>query len=222
MNFNDKNNLPIPVARSFNHVLLKGQKTVKNVYLEHSGSFKSSPNGKWMKIKGKQYFKTDYPEFCWTGKTRFFNAVDKFYKDKGSLRVKLFSIIPIVNESGSHVDQAELLRWLGESVWFPTNFLPSKNLKWEVIDSSTSKLVYATEQLEIYYIVSFNEKGEIIQLDTERYKEKGKLEKWRGRVSDYKEFEGMKVPTHIEAIWLLESGNFKYVDFYVNTIKYEY
>lgn len=218
----DYQKLPAPVAKYLNYVLSDKQRTIKEVFLKHSGYFRTSAKSRWVKIKGKQYFSTVRPEFKWIGKTMLFKAIDQFKEGKGSLRVKLFSLIPVVSAYGTHVDQAELLRWLGESVWFPTNLLPSEQLKWGAIDSSTAKITYTYNQINIYYIVTFNDKGEITRLTSERYMEKGRLEKWTGIVSDYKEFDGMKVPSHIEAIWSLESGDFKYVDFYVDSIDYTY
>jgi hypothetical protein len=211
-----------PVDRYFNLVLPENYTLIKEVKLTHSGFFKSSQQGEWMKIKGEQSFKTEIPEFQWTGKTKLFKATDRFVNDKGQLKVKLFGLIPIVNAKGSEVDQAELLRWLGESTWFPTNLLPSDHLHWSAIDSLTAKLSFSYKDTDIYYIIRFDEEGLITELETERYMSKGRLEKWIGQVSDYKKFDGMLIPTHIKALWRLEEGDFQYVDFYVNTIDYEY
>jgi len=218
----DNETLPDPVKKYFRLVLNKTQPKIKSVQLTHHGVFKTSPKNEWAKITGKQYFKTDTPEFEWTGKTKLFKAVDKYCDGEGQLTVKLFSIIPIVNTKGPHVDQAELLRWLGESFWFPTNLLPGDNLKWSPIDSLSANLTYTDNKMAVSYIVRFNEIGEVTQLETERYKEKGKLEKWIGKASDYKYFDGFKVPTHVEALWELKEGSFQYVDFFVDTIEYVY
>lgn len=214
--------LPSPVKKYFMLVLNKNQSKIKSVQLTHHGFFKTSPKNAWSEITGKQYLKSDTPEFEWTGKTKLFKATDKYQDGAGKLTVKLFSVFPIVKAKGLHVDQAELLRWLGESFWFPTNLLPSDNLKWSPIDSNNAKLSYTFNNTNVFYLVRFNEIGEITQLETERYKEKGKLEKWVGKASDYKYFDGFKVPTHIEAFWELKEGSFQYVDFFVDTIEYVY
>ena len=211
-----------PVDRYFNLVLPENYALIKGVKLTHSGFFKSSQKGERMKIKGEQYFKTEIPEFQWTGKTKLFKAKDAYVMGRGQLKVKLLGIIPIVNAKGPHVDQAELLRWLAESIWFPTNLLPSDHLHWSAVDAHTAKLTYSYNVMDIFYIVRFDEKGLITELETERYMAKGRMEKWIGQVSDYKEFDGMLIPYHIKALWRLEEGDFQYVDFYVDTLKYEY
>lgn len=214
--------LPVPVQEYFRQVLPENPSIIKKVELTHSGYFRTSPKNNWVKIKGKQCFLTDIPEFEWIGKTSLFKATDSFVDGEGRLRVKLFGLIPIVNARGPEVDQAELLRWLGESVWFPTNFLPGDHLNWSPIDSSSAKLSYTHQGMKIWYIVRFDEKGYIVRLETERYMEEGKLESWVGKLSDYKEFHGMMIPTHIEALWELEEGDFQYADFYVESIQYKY
>jgi Family of unknown function (DUF6544) len=214
--------LPAPVEKYFKLVLPENPSTIKEVWLTHKGYFKSSQKSDWVEIDGKQHFLTERPEFEWTGKTKLLKATDCFKNGKGQLSVKLLGFIPIVNARGSEVDQAELLRWLGESVWFPTSLLPGNYLSWSPMDSLTARLDYTYRDYSLSYLIRFDEPGHIIQLETERYMEKGKLYRWIGKVSDYKKFHGVMVPAHIEALWRLEEGDFQYVDFYVSSIDYKY
>jgi hypothetical protein len=50
--------------------------------------------------------------------------------------------------------------------------------------------------------------------------EQGRKEKWEGIVSDYKEINGMKVPTFIEAKWKWDEGTHSYARFYIQKIEY--
>ena len=113
-----------------------------------------------------------------------------------------------------------MLRWLGESVWFPTNLLPSENLQWSRIDSTSAKLTFSYNNIEIFYIVSFNDKGEITQMTTERYMNED-LETWVGKLMNYKEINSVIIPTEIEAIWKLEEGDYSYVRFNIKKIEYD-
>ena len=65
--------------------------------------------------------------------------------------------------------QGELLYWLGESVFFPTNLLPDEKLQWFPIDSHTARLTYHYNDLSLFFIITFNEIGEITQMVTKRY-----------------------------------------------------
>ncbi len=114
-----------------------------------------------------------------------------------------------------------MLRWLGESVWFPTNLLPNKNLQWIAIDSTSSKLSFNHDGLTISYIVTFNDVGEITQMETKRYMGDENLETWVGKVTDYKEFNRVIIPATIEAIWKLAKGDYSYAKFKIKTIEYD-
>ena len=150
-----------------------------------------------------------------------FTARDMYLEGKGRLAVSLFGLIRIVNEKGPEIDQGELLRWLGESVWFPTNLLPGNKMKWLPVDDSTAKLIFEHKGLSVYYMVTFNDNNEIEKLETERHMGDEGLKKWVGRVSDYHEVNGMKVPSVIEASWLLDDGKYTYGRFRVQQTHYD-
>lgn len=212
--------LPEPVQRYFKHVLKEGQPYISYVRLKHDGQFKTDLEKDWIDIKGEQYFTTEKPGFIWKGKTSLFTARDMYISDKGRIIVTLLSLFKVVHGEGPEYDQGELLRWLGESVWFPTNLLPSEYLKWSPIDSDYAKLSFKYNDISINYLVKFNDKGEITQIETERYMGEKSMETWIGKLSDYKEFDGIVIPTKIEAIWRLDSGDHSYAKFNLTEIEY--
>lgn len=205
--------LPRPVQKYFRHVLKEGQPYVSYVNLTHTGVFKTDQNKDWVKIKGEEYFTTEKPGFLWQGNTNLFTATDKYINGKGNLKVSVLSTFTIVDGKGANYDHSELLRWLGESVWFPTNLLPSKYLKWLPIDEDSATLEFDYRGISVSYIVRFNEKGEIAELETKRYKDADDLETWIGRLSAYQLLNDMWIPTAIEALWKLKDGEFPYAKF---------
>ena len=213
--------LPAPVQRYFKHVLPEGQPYVETVRLKHDGRFKTGVDKDWTDIKGEQYFTSATPGFLWVGKTSLFTARDMYIRDQGRLVVKLFSLIKVVDEKGRHVDQGELLRWLGESVWFPTNLLPRENLEWSPISDTSARVTYTHNGISVYLDLFFNEKDEIARIETKRYMEKGRLEKWFGELSDYREVNGMKIPMHIQASWDLKEKTHTYADFQIQKIEFD-
>jgi hypothetical protein len=213
--------LPEPVQRYFKQVLKEGQPYISYVRLKHDGQFKTGVGKDWIKIKGEQYFTTEKPGFIWKGTTSMMTARDKYIGDKGRLVVSLLSLVNVVNAKGEKYNEGELQRWLSEGVWFPTNLFPNEYLQWAPIDSLSAKLTFNYKDISIFYIVTFNEAGEITQMETKRYMTEKNKETWIGKFNDCKELNGILVPTSIEAIYRLEKGDFSYAKFTVKEIEYD-
>lgn len=213
-------NLPPPVKRYFNHVLKNGQPYIHAARIKHKGQFKPGINKDWVTIKGEQYATTVKPGFIWKGTTTMFTARDMFIGDKGRLIVSLFSLFNIVDASGDKYNQGELLRWLGESVFYPTNLLPHDNLQWIAIDEQSAKLTFNYNGLNLYFIVRFNDAGEITQLETKRYMDDTNLETWVINAANYTPFNNVLVPTDAEVLWRLPTGDVSYAKFIITTVEY--
>jgi hypothetical protein len=212
--------LPEPVQRYFKHVLKEGQPFISSVRFSHNGQFKPGLAKDWVNIKGEQYVTTEKPGFIWKGTTSMFTARDMYIADKGRLIVSIFSIIDIVDGKGEKYDQGELIRWLGESVLYPTNLLPGERLQWSAINSQSAKLTFNYGALSLFYLVTFNDAGEITQLETKRYMDEKYLETWIIKLAEYKEINGVVVPTSTEVLWRLEKGDFIYAKFMIKRIEY--
>ncbi|WP_428659919.1 DUF6544 family protein [Runella sp.] len=212
--------LPEPVQRYFNHILKDGQPYISYARIKHDGQFKPGLNKTWVNIKGEQYATMEKPGFIWKGTTSMFIARDMYIADKGRLIVSLFSLYTIADAKGGQYNQGELLRWLGESILYPTNLLPGERLKWLPIDSQTAKLTLDYNGLSLFFIITFNKIGEIIQMETKRYMDEKKLETWVVKSSGYKEMNDVFVPLTFEVLWRLKKSDFTYAKFNITEIEY--
>lgn len=217
---NEVQNLPEPVKRYFRHVMKEGQPYISYVRLKHGGQFKTGQGKNWVEIEGEQYFTTQTPGFIWKGSTKMFTAKDMFLSGRGRLTVTLFSVLKIADAQGKQYDEGELMRWLAESVWFPTNLLPDDNLKWSSVDNEHADLTYTYGNKKINYRVTFNASGEITAFETKRYMNRNDLETWVGKVSDYKRLNDVLIPTAIEATYRLKTGDYSYARFTLKQIDY--
>jgi hypothetical protein len=213
-------NLPDPVQRYFKLVLKNGQPYINRVRLKHIGGMKTGLDKKWVKISGEEYFTASNPGMIWKGQTRWFTAIDSLVNGKGKLSVRLLSLWKIADHQNPEYTQGELLRWLGESVWFPTNLLPSENLSWTAIDRNHARLDFAIGNCAVGYRVSFNDIGEITQLETKRYMDGKILQTWIGRTTKYKFHNGILIPTVMEAIWRIDGTDYSYARFVLTRIEY--
>ncbi len=221
-NLRQLDGLPEPVQRYFKHVLKIGQKYINQVGLTHGGQFKMGPDKAWLDIEGEQYFTTPKPGFIWKGSTRFFTAFDSYINESGRLVAWIFSFFKVADSKGENFNEGELQRWLAESVWFPTNLLPNQWLAWSAMGEKTAKLNFNYKDVSFSFTVLFNEIGEIVQMETQRFMSEGKREAWLCQFSEYHNRDGMVIPILGKVSWLLEKGDFCYAKFKVKTIKYDW
>jgi hypothetical protein len=213
--------LPAPVQRYFKHVLKDGQAYISYARIKHNGQFKTNIDKGWTNITGEQYATTEKPGFIWKGCTSMFVARDMYISDKGRLIVSLFSLYNIVDAQGDQYNQGELLRWLGESILYPTNLLPNPQLQWLTINDKTAKLIYSYKGLSLFFKITFNEIGEITEMETKRYMDEKNLETWIIKATNYKQLNNILIPTNFEVIWRLEKGDFSYAKFNVTEVEYD-
>ena len=212
--------LPEPVQRYFKHILKEGQPFISYARIKHDGQFKTGLDKGWINITGEQYATTEKPGFIWKGTTTMFVARDMYISDKGRLIVSLFSLYNVVDAKGEKYNEGELLRWLGESVLYPTNFLPSDRLRWFPIDSTTAKLTFNYNGLSLFFKITFNEIGEITEMETKRYMGEKNLETWVIKSTNYKELNNVFIPTAFDVLWRLDKGDFSYAKFNVTDVEY--
>jgi hypothetical protein len=212
--------LPKPVQKYLKFAIPEGTPDIDKIHIRHHGRFKIAPDKKWIPIAGDQYFITKNPGFIWRGKTTWFTAVDRYFPAAGKLTVKLFSLIPIVNATGTHIDEGELQRWVSEHFWFPTNLLNRAYFQWHPIDHHSCKLVFTYQKHVIPFIFHFYKDGAIKCIECKRYKDKKTHLKWSGMASDYKRINHLMVPTRVRATWHLPEGDYTYADFQVDEIEY--
>ena len=218
------NELPEPVQRYFKYSLKDGQPYISYARLKHDGFFRTNENQKWMPITGEEYFTTHQPGFVWVGTVKPFPLVwitarDTYVRGTGNILIKLFSIIKIGDARGKEIDQGTLARWLAEAPWYPTALLPGERLQWEAIDSNSARLLFSDAGITITATVYVNYKGEIVRLDDDRYMDFS-LERWSGYYREYKEIDGITIPTEAEVVWHLEPGDFSYARFRVTEIEF--
>ncbi|MEO8583264.1 MAG: DUF6544 family protein [Flavitalea sp.] len=213
--------LPEPVQRYFKHILKEGQPYISYARIKHDGQFKTDLDKPWISITGEQYATTEIPGFIWKGTTSMFVARDMYISGKGRLIATLFSVYNIADAKGEKYNEGEILRWLGESVLYPTNFLPNDRLQWLPIDSRTAKLTFNYKALSLFFKITFNEIGEITEMETKRYMGENNLETWVIKATNYKELNNVFIPTAFDVLWRLDKGDFSYAKFNVTEVEYD-
>lgn len=214
-------NLPAPVQRYFRHVLKPGQPYLRTIRLRHDGQFKTDLKKDWMSITGEEYFLANQPGYIWIGHTTWFSACDQYVAGRGSLTARLLGVLPVVRGSGPSYDQGELLRWLAEAVWFPTSLLPGGRAIWAAVDADSATLTLTDYGQTVSCRMDFNKRGEIVRCQAQRYSDEMHIETWVGHFADYRDWHGLRAPTHIEAAWVIQGEEKPYARFILREIGYD-
>lgn len=223
----DLEGLPPVVKKWLEESRIVGKEEIKTVYLKQKAAMRLKPEQSWLAVDAEQYFTTEEPGFIWKAQIKAAPLLhimgrDKYYEGKGNMRIKFMSLITIADSSGTEIDQGTLIRYLAETVWFPSAAL-SSHITWEEIDANSARATMSYGGVTGSGVFIFNEKGEVVEFTAERYMEsEGRftLEKWSVQVTDYKEFNGIMIPAQGEVIWKLKSGDFNWYHCEITQIKY--
>ena len=219
--------LPRNVQRWLEYSGIVGREKIVAVRLKQKADMRLENDKQWMSVQAEQYFNTEEPGFIWKADIRAAPLIhiagrDKYWDGKGSMLIKLLSLFTVADSEGKEINQGTLLRYLAEMVWFPTAVL-NEYITWDEIDGDHAKATMTYKDVTASGVFTFNDKGEVIKFEAERYGEfdkKFRLELWSISLRDYKEFEGIRIPIKGDVTWKLETGDFNWFNFEVTEIQY--
>lgn len=213
----DLEGLPTPVRAYFATVLQEGQPYVDSAYLEQTGKLRPGDAGSaWKPFSATQYVTVDPPGFIWDASVSLVPLVsvrvrDQFHDWQGAASVSLFGIVPLEGvDSSPELEEAALMRYLAEAVWYPTALLPTAGVEWESIDDRTAKATIEDGDISASLIFSFTEDNEVAHVHADRYRrvEDGyESTPWSGYWRTYETLNGIRVPTEGEVVWHLPEGD---------------
>jgi hypothetical protein len=222
--------LPRPARRYLERAVGRRATGVRTVRLVHGGTFRPTLDGAWSPIKGVEYFTTDPPGFVWWGRLRvgpglWVDARDRSEKGRGGMLIQAESLLTLGDRTGPELDQAALLRLLGEMVWFPTAFLDGRYVAWSASGDTSAIVRLRVEGHEASCILVFGDDGLPVRASGKRYRDLGsgraELTPWSGEIGDYRSVEGLLVPYRVTANWDLPGRTTPYARFTVERLEYD-
>jgi hypothetical protein len=134
--------LPAPVRRWLEGAGVVGKPRALNVRLKQRGGLRTSPDGDFMPAIADQYFSVAEPAFVWRVRVAMFQLPvygrDSYIDGRGHMLIKALGLVRVADATGEQIDQGTLLRFLGETVWFPSAAL-QPYVHWEVIDEASAR-----------------------------------------------------------------------------------
>lgn len=223
--------LPPIVQKWLRNSGVVGKEMIHTVRLKQKGEMKMKhEQDKWYEANAVQYFTVDNPAFIWKVKVDmmplvYFTGRDIFKNGKGSMIIKILSLINVVNDSDNEkLNQGTLQRYLGEIIWFPTAAV-SPYIKWEEVDLLTAKATMTYKGTTGSALFYFNDKGDFVKFSAMRYmgtEENSQLKEWIITLNEYAVYSGIKIPVKGEATWKLEGGDFTWYKLEVYDVEYNF
>jgi len=220
--------LPEPVQRYLVYSGVLGKQIPRTIRLKQIGKIRQDEKSAWMKLEAVEYYSTTPLGFIWKAflPTKRFPMTlgrDAYLDGRGSMLIKMLSLIPLVNVTGTEIDQGSMMRYLNEMTWFPAAFL-GENISWKAIDDRSAEVTLIHEGKSVSAVMYFDQEGKPINFVAKRYRMVGKrydLETWSTPFTGYGEFEGLKLPVRGKAVWILKEGDLAYVELEITELEYD-
>ncbi|WP_067841850.1 DUF6544 family protein [Amphibacillus sediminis] len=224
----DLKRLPNNVQSWLRYAGVVNSKNVTTVRLKQSAQMRLAEDKPWMEVEAEQYFTTQTPAFIWKANVKaapLFNilARDKYIDGKGNMLIKPLALFTVADAKGKEIDQGTLVRYLAEIAWFPTAAL-SSYIVWEELNDQQAKATLTYQGIEASGIFTFNNDGEVIMFEADRYGEfdgEFRLERWLVHIENYQTFQDFKVPTKGQITWDLDSGEYNWFNFEIQAVEYD-
>ncbi|UPV75584.1 hypothetical protein M0R89_05830 [Halorussus limi] len=223
--------LPDPVGDYLDHAIRDGRSYVRTVRLEQRGEFRlGGADAPWKPLEATQRFTVRPPGFVWDATVELapfvpIRAVDAYVGGSGSLRAAVFGSLPVANaDPGPALDEGELLRYLAETVWFPTALVPGEGVEWEARDDDSALATVEHGDATASAVFHFGDDHRVERIAAERPRatDDGGYERraWTVRLRNYRERNGLLVPTEGEVEWNLPDGDLPYWRAEITEIEY--
>lgn len=226
----DLKQLPQCVQNWLHRSNVVGKEKITTVRLKQIGFLRMGEEKKWLPFTAEQYFSLKEPGFIWQVKVKAAPFItltgrDKFYKNQGSMIIKLCSLFNIVNITSDKKElvQGAMLRYLAEIMWFPQAAV-NNYVSWQYLNekAAIATMTYLGQQVAAEFY--FNDQGDIEKIKSQRYREVDKryiLTNWGGITQDWQTFNGIRIPHKGKVVWGLDDDNFDWFKFQITTIEYD-
>ena len=219
--------LPEPVRRYLRYTGVVGKPVPGMIRLQQKGRIQPGPGLPWMPLDAEEHYSVQPPGFVWAGTVRagsvaVIRARDMYAEGHGRMLVKVASLWPVANAEGGQMDQASMMRYLNEMMWFPAAFLAG-NISFEAVDDSSARVTLTDHGRTATATLFFDTQGRLTDFVAKRYRTAGASdpETWSTPITGYGEFEGLRLPVCGKALYKLPDGDLDYIEVTVTGLHYD-
>ena len=219
--------LPKPMQRHMHYTGLVGKPLADTVYLKQSGRFRLGADRPWMPMTADEWYTVNPPSLLWKARFKIagvplVSARDRYEGGRGHMFGKVAGLFTVFDARGPELDQATMIRYLNEIMWFPSAFL-SENITWQGVDDHSADAVFTDGGKSVTGRWFVDEEGRITNFTAKRYREFDghySLDDWATPITSYGVLAGLNLPVAGQAVWHLPEGDLVYADLAITEVEY--
>jgi hypothetical protein len=191
---------------------------IRAVRTRQEGAIRMSPEARWIPFTAKEFIDATGSSFRWEarldpGKIGAPTVIDAYEKGHGALVVRVAGVLQVKKITGLDVDQGEIQRYLASVIFCPPMLLNHLTLEWTTIEPLTIRVRDQRDATGAAVDFDLSEDGCPRVCRAQRPRLVGKhavLTPWSGTGSEFREYQGLRIATHLEVAWNLPEGRFTY------------
>jgi hypothetical protein len=225
--------LPAPVAEYVRRSGAVGQPRVSSFRASFHGRIRSDEDGPWMTFRGEQAstYGHELSRVFAMDAAMYGLPVDVlhvFIGTAATMRVKLCSVVPIVNAAGPEMDRGETVTLFNDLCVLAPAALVDAPVAWQALDDTHARGTFTRGAHTVSANLTFDGEGDLIdfvsddRLQTSRDGSTFTTRRWSTPVGDYRTIDGRRVATRGECRWHPSEPQspYTYLEFNLDHITY--
>jgi hypothetical protein len=221
-----------PTVRRYMHFygIEAGQPKHASMQLRWTGEFKLGRDKPWMPIEAVQFDTREPVARIFHMRARMKRVIpvlarDTYVEGHGRMCAKIADLLPVVDASGAELDRGELVTWLNDCVLLAPSMLLGVKTRWSDVDTHTFDVEFSDRGVTVKARVYLDDRSAPLDFETsDRWLKDPDDPKhaliraqWRTPVLRYRRVGERDLPALGLATWILESGDFTYARFQLDT-----
>lgn len=222
----DLASLPAPVQRYVRASGAVGRPRPQNMRVEFAAVMRRKRGDPGMAATSVQYSFFGRHARLFFMKARMYGlpvrALHVYRTDQATFTVRVASLVNMVDQEGDQISRAETVTVLNDLCAFAPGSLVDPRLTWQPIDDRSTIVRFTNGPWQVAATLRFNERDELVDFwsDDRPDSSSGRFvpARWSTPLGDYREIDGLRLPTRGSAIYARPDGPFTYGDFTLRSI----
>ena len=206
---------PAPVSRYLRRAL-RTERLIQHVRIGQKGALRTDVRSeRWTAFEAEHIVVPPAIGFVWNARIEVapllhVRVVDALIAGRGSGQVSLLSAFTVASDAGTpQMNSGSLHRFLAEAVWYPSALFPSAHLQWTSIDATRALATLTDHDTSVSLEFRFADTGEVTGIYTParwgKFSQGYKQVAWEGHFRDYRDRDGIWVPTEGDVGWYVDN-----------------